>query len=224
MICRPYPGPPDAVLHTRPVALGQGMHSRLDEVPPARCHVETVARADQLIAGRDDGRVLLPGVHERETAELAGCIDTLAAVHEAGGYPSNWPTDPARWLTPSGMHRAWVCRSEDAGITGHVLVSRVRGRWPGAADNHDVFEVCRLFVSPLARRQGIASRLLQQTRLWATGHRCDLVLEVADHLAPAQALYERMGWERTGTVLSNWLTPDRRRVPLMRYALCCDQM
>lgn len=167
--------------------------------------------------------MLVPGIRERNDTDVAECVKTLAQVHEAGGYPSNWPVDPARWLSPSGMYRAWICPSDDLGVAGHLLVTRVRGAWAGVTDSHGRAEVGCLFVSPSARGRGVASRLLQQAVLWAGRCRRDLVLEVADHLKTGIALYERMGWRQTETVLSDWAGPDGRRIPLRRYELCYDQ-
>lgn len=39
-----------------------------------------------------------PTVRARRPHDIPGCVDALAAVHAAGGYPMPWPADAAGWL------------------------------------------------------------------------------------------------------------------------------
>jgi hypothetical protein len=78
-------------------------------------------------------------VREREAADIDVCVQALAAVHESSGYPSVWPADPARWLTPSRSLRAWVAATGEIPLAGHVVV---RQPPPGAA-SAPVAEVSR---------------------------------------------------------------------------------
>lgn len=50
----------------------------------------------------------------------------------ADRYPTNWSTDPGRWLTPDGLLASWV--AEAAGVVPERLAS-----------------ITRLFVVPTAR-------------------------------------------------------------------------
>ncbi|HEV7962469.1 MAG TPA: GNAT family N-acetyltransferase, partial [Actinoplanes sp.] len=75
-------------------------------------------------------------LRDRTAADLDACVLALRAVHEADGYPVNWPPKPARWLDPPGVLAAWVFA--DPEVAGHVLVTA-----PG--------EVGRLFVTPSHR-------------------------------------------------------------------------
>ncbi|HEU5418577.1 MAG TPA: GNAT family N-acetyltransferase [Streptosporangiaceae bacterium] len=152
-------------------------------------------------------------VRDRQAADVSQCIDALATVHEGSGYPTNWPADPARWLTPSGMLRGWIAVTDDLPVAGQVIVRAV----PATAAGRPAAEVSRLFVVPAARRRGVAGALLQQAMHWAAAAGLDLVLEVTDHLRPARALYERAGFRLASTYLADWTTPDGQPVTLHHY-------
>jgi GNAT superfamily N-acetyltransferase len=157
-------------------------------------------------------------VRDREAADIDLCVRALAAVHQTSGYPTNWPADPARWLTPSGIVRAWIAMTDELPIAGHLILRQL----PASAQGEHAVEVSRLFVVPAARRQGIAMALFQQTIHWAAMNGWNLVLEVADHLQAARALYEQVGFCLVDTKRAEWTTPDGRPVALHRYALNCQ--
>jgi ribosomal protein S18 acetylase RimI-like enzyme len=96
-------------------------------------------------------------------------------------------------------------------IVGHVIL-----RQPPAGEHSA--EVSRLFVVPAARRQGIASALLEAAMRSAAANDPDLFLEVTDHLRAARALYEGAGFRFVSTAQANWATPDGRPVMLHRYS------
>ena len=151
-------------------------------------------------------------VRNRQADDMDGCVRALASVHEIGGYPLNWPDDPARWLTPTGMLEAWVCAIEES-ITGHVLV-----RQPSFATiGQDAAELSRLFVSPAAQRRGIAQALVATTMRWAAANHLNLVLEVTEHLHAARVLYERTGFRLVDTRRAGWTAPDGEPVTLHEY-------
>jgi GNAT superfamily N-acetyltransferase len=149
----------------------------------------------------------------REAADIDLCVQALATVHQTSGYPTNWPADPARWLTPSGIARAWIATTNELPIAGHVILRQL----PASAAGERTAEVSRLFVVPAARRQGIALALLQETIHWAAANELDLVLEVTDHLRAARALYERAGFRMANTTRADWTTPDGQPVTLHQY-------
>lgn len=153
-------------------------------------------------------------MRDREAADIGLCVRALAVVYESSGYPSIWPADPARWLTPSRAQRAWVAATGEIPVAGHVLV---RQPPPGAASQHAA-EVSRLFVVPAGRRQGIAQALLRQAMRWATANDLDLILDVTDHLLAARALYEQIGFRPIAAARADWTTPDGQPVTLHRYA------
>ena len=131
-------------------------------------------------------------------------------MYETGGYPTNWPADPARWLRPSGILQAWVASIEEVPVAGHVILMRPL---PGERSA----ELSRLFVVPAARRRGVAAALLETVMRSAAANELDLFLDVTDHLEGAQALYRRAGFRLVNTTQADWTTPDGGPVTLHRY-------
>jgi GNAT superfamily N-acetyltransferase len=151
-------------------------------------------------------------IRTRELADLDSCVAALASVHESGGYPTNWPADPARWLTPSGTILGWVAACEGS-IVGHAVL-----RLPSFSTvSQSAVELSRLFVTPAARRKGIAAALMQATMRWAAAKDLDLELEVTDRLQAARALYERSGFRLINIKQADWTTPDGAPVTLHHY-------
>jgi ribosomal protein S18 acetylase RimI-like enzyme len=147
----------------------------------------------------------------RDESDVDACVEALRAVYEDSGYPTNWPADPAQWLRPPGILRAWVAATEDVPVAGHVIFQRPL---PGERSA----EVSRLFVVPAARRQGVASALLETAMRSAVANDLDLFLDVTDHLEGARALYQRAGFRLVSTTQADWTTPDGGPVTLHRYA------
>ena len=167
-------------------------------------------------------------IRNREATDLDGCVQALTAVYQGGSYPTNWPADPARWLSPPDTIRAWVAEtaatgekaaSEQPPIAGHVLLTQPPARPPDENPaTGNAAEIGRLFVVPATRRQGIAAALLGETMRWARANDRDLVLYVTDHLQAARALYQRLGFRLAATTRADWTTPDGQPVTLLRYA------
>lgn len=153
-------------------------------------------------------------VRERAAADIDPCVQALAAVHESSGYPSIWPADPARWLTPSRSLRAWVAATGEIPVAGHVLLRQP----PSGAASEPAAEVSRLFVVPAGRRQGIARALLEHVMRWATARELDLMLDVEGQAVAAMALYEAAGFRLTSTRQADWTAPDGQPVTLHQYA------
>ena len=149
-------------------------------------------------------------IRNREAADLGLCVEALAIVYRTSGYPANWPADPARWLTPSGIVHAWIGTTGELPVAGHLLLRQL----PSSA-----IEVSRLYVVPAARRQGVALALLRKAIEWAATNERDLVLEVTDHLKAARALYEQAGFRLVSAERADWTTPDGQPVTLHRYVL-----
>jgi len=149
-------------------------------------------------------------IRNRDEADLSLCVEALRAVYQAGGYPVNWPADPAQWLRPSEILQAWVAATDDLPVAGHVILRQP----PGAGRSA---EVSRLFVVPAARRQGVASALLEAAMRAAAENDLDLFLDVTDDLQAARALYERAGFRLVSTAQADWTTPDGHSVTLHRY-------
>jgi GNAT superfamily N-acetyltransferase len=152
-------------------------------------------------------------VRVREPGDLVSCVEALARVHATSGYPTNWPADPPRWLTPSGLIEAWVAGTKETPVAGHAIVSKL----PEPAGDRAAVEFGRLFVDPAARRQGVAQVLIQHAKDWAASRDLDLMLWVTDQLTPAQKLYTSAGFTRTGTEVASWTSPDGGPVTVHRY-------
>jgi GNAT superfamily N-acetyltransferase len=153
--------------------------------------------------------------HYRDDADVDACVDALRAVYETSEYPTNWPDDPAGWLRPPGILRAWVAATGDLPVAGHVILMRPR---PG----EHAAEVSRLFVVPAARRHGVASALLDTVMGAAAADDLELFLDVTDHLRDARALYQRAGFRLISTRQADWTTPDGGPVTLHRYTWSRD--
>jgi GNAT superfamily N-acetyltransferase len=144
-------------------------------------------------------------IRPRTPADLDACVAALREVHESDGYPTNWPADPAAWLTPPDVAAAWVASLDEVPLAGHaLLVNRPSGD----------LELARLFVPPAARRRAVASALL--TAAASLGR--PLVLEVVDEgRSPAMALYEAAGWHYTHSTTAAWTARDGSPIRLRHY-------
>ena len=147
-----------------------------------------------------------PVIRARLDTDLDACVEALRAVFAVDSYPTAWPSNPARWLTPSDLWQAWVA-VDGASIVGHMVLS----------SSADAVAVNRLFVVPDARGRGLAATLLATARDAAQDQRLDL--EVADHNRDAVRLYERTGWRRLDSYRADWLAPDGKPALVHRYTL-----
>ncbi|WP_381791993.1 GNAT family N-acetyltransferase [Streptomyces niveus] len=154
-------------------------------------------------------------VRRRDTSDLDACVRVLAEVHRSDGYPVNWPTDPAGWLTPPGSPAesptVWVALL-DGVVVGHICLSPARpddaapALWSGRTGigPERTAVVSRLFVSPKARGHGIGALLLGETVRDARGRGLHPVLDVVTSDRSAAALYERQGWTLMATAEQRW--------------------
>lgn len=167
----------------------------------------------------DDGEVSV-SVRVRLEEDFPGCVQALAAVRAADGYPTWWPADPAEWLSPRGSSTAWVAEYAGA-VAGHV--GMVRGvDDPALTDLTGVpasrlAAVTRLFVAPSARGRGIGTLLMERVHRYAAEDGLQLMLDVVDDGGPAIALYDRLGWRVVDHRLADWTTPEGHRPPVRIY-------
>lgn len=152
-------------------------------------------------------------VRPRQPEDLELCVDVLARVHAAGGYPTNWPVDPARWLMPSDLVKAWVAGTDDLPVAGHIILTTAHVGAPG----RQTAEVERLFVAPEAQRQGVGRELMRHVQGWAVDNDVDLRLWVTDHLEAAQALYAKSGFSLAETGIADWTGADGEPIVVHRY-------
>ncbi|MBB4693811.1 GNAT family N-acetyltransferase [Paractinoplanes abujensis] len=138
----------------------------------------------------------------RRPEDLDQCVDVLRQVRLVNGYPAKWPSDPGAWLDRPEFDQAWVAESKPGLLVGHVAVQNGR-------------EVTRLFVTPAARRLGVASAMLNHVSIWAGGR---LILSVVDKPgSPAVAFYESTGWRYTRTTTADGTGPRGEAVRLRHY-------
>lgn len=148
----------------------------------------------------------------------------LRSVHEADGYPTYWPDDAQRWLSPEGTIDAWV-GVLDARVVAHVAL--VAGAHPWDRDSaaaatattpERLATLSRLFTAPAARGHGLGRELVDAVAEHARGAGLQLILDVVDDGGPAVALYERAGWRRLHERQADWSTPDGVHLPVRVYA------
>ncbi|MFD9944362.1 GNAT family N-acetyltransferase [Nonomuraea sp. NPDC059023] len=156
-------------------------------------------------------------IRPRLEADLDACVEALAEVQKADGYPVSWPADPRGWLAPPSMVRAWIAVDPGA-VVGHVglvpddldpVVAEVVG-------SARALTVARLFVTPGGRGRGLAEKLMATVREQADG---PLALEVSDEGVAAIALYERTGWRRVATTRATWLNNAGQPAVMHHYVM-----
>lgn len=157
-------------------------------------------------------------VRPRAAEDLPACVAALREVHAADGYPSAWPEDPARWLTPAKLVDARVAEVDgvvvgQVGIGGSVLPGVFRDVVPGVA----LMSVIRLFVAPSNQRGGVGRRLLDAAVEMAGQRGCRAVLDVEISGAAAISLYDRAGWQRVHSGPAGWTMADGRAASLHYY-------
>jgi len=154
-------------------------------------------------------------IRQRHDIDLEQCVDALGLVHTTDHYPVNWPADPAAWLSPRGLVRAWVATVDDD-VVGHVCLSRSRPSDVAAAvwstrqrqSVTDTAVVSRLFVAPSARGHRFGAALLDHAVREARARTLQPVLDVVAANRAAIALYERSGWRFLTAVDQQW-GPDQ---------------
>ncbi|WP_370379805.1 GNAT family N-acetyltransferase [Catenulispora sp. GAS73] len=150
-----------------------------------------------------------PQIRPRHPDDLPACAKALFGVHEKDGYPVHWPTDPEHWLTPDHLLGAWVAPDGDS-ILGHVALTQPTAPFAAAINQPapNLALVGRLFVTPDARRTGLASALLSHAAQAARDEGRQAVLEVDANATAAVTFYERAGWHFLRTDTGGWIAAD----------------
>lgn len=158
-------------------------------------------------------------IRERRRSDLDRCVEALAVVHHADGYPLNWPADPRGWLCPGGSLPAWIAEGPDGTPAGHLALSQVDSAAVGDLPvSGATASISRFFVVPAFRRQAVGQRLLAQAQKWAGSQGLDLVLDVVDDArSSAVALYEATGWQLSHLSRADWTGPGGEPVRLRHY-------
>jgi GNAT superfamily N-acetyltransferase len=135
-------------------------------------------------------------------------------VHRGDGYPTYWPDDPARWLSPRPMLGAWVAEDDNDGrIVGHITLragtaDASAAVWSDATGllPEQLASVTRLFVSRDRRGAEVGGALLDAACTEAATRGLHPALDVVETNHDAIRLYEQRGWRR---VLSEpWAAHD----------------
>src|SRR5262245_8767205 len=163
-------------------------------------------------------------IRVRRRDDVARCVEVLAAVHTADGYPLLWPADPSVWLTPANLRRAWVAE-DDGHLVGHVALCNAVGDaaaplWSAAfgLPPELLAVIAKLFVAPGARGRGVGAALLAHACAEAGRQGLRPALEVLAHDQNAIALYEGTGWRRMASVTASWArASDGQAMPLYYY-------
>lgn len=133
-------------------------------------------------------------IRPRTAADLDACVRLLAEVHQSAGYPMNWPTDPAGWLSPPEALGCWVLTLDDE-IAGHLIVT---------AEGSVSALVERLFVDPARTGSGLGRLLLEYAIAFAGEQGRRLTLDVVDSRHGAVGFYLKAGWRETGRTPIDW--------------------
>lgn len=140
-------------------------------------------------------------------ADLDALANVLVQVHASDGYPVEGVESPRTWLEPIKSVAQWAAIS-DGGPVGHVAILEWGADEQAAhvvaaiagIPHERVAVLARLFVSPDARGEGVASRLMDAAEARASADGLHLALEVLEKDAAAVDLYERRGWRRVKVV------------------------
>ena len=104
---------------------------------------------------------------------------------------------------PDQTWRDWIAEAA-VGDQKTLLVAEDDGRWVGvvgafARVNPLEVQLISMWVDPIARGRGVAGDLIRAVAGWALGRGSTrVVLFVQEANEPAQQLYERAGFRRTG--------------------------
>jgi GNAT superfamily N-acetyltransferase len=131
-------------------------------------------------------------------ALLVDAVESGAAVNFLAGVTrdeaAGWWKERADGVR-AGTITVFVARDDDDRIVGSTLIERSRNQ-----NSPHRAEIGKVIVHRSARRQGIATSLMQAAEGQArTEGRWMLVLDTVTD-SPAAALYEGLGWQTVGTI------------------------
>ena len=143
-------------------------------------------------------------------ADLDALATLLVDVVEGGasvGFLLPLPTLEARtwWAEtlPDPWTQTWVARDDAGAIVGTVRLNRA-----SKPNSRHRGEISKLMVARSARRQGLASRLMETAEREAfDAHSLRLVLLDTETDSPAQPFYAARGWSVVGVIEDYAATP-----------------
>jgi ribosomal protein S18 acetylase RimI-like enzyme len=134
---------------------------------------------DHIMPGFVEGTFMAMGPGERE--ELGP-----ATLRERCAMQAEWVRSPDGFF-----NQAFVARTADNAIVGHVWIARVLNQFTGRSEGL----VLNLFVEEDFRGRGAAKRLMDVAEDWARGQDLERIgLSVSVDNEPAVRLYEEMGY------------------------------
>lgn len=147
-------------------------------------------------------------IRRRRSADLAALADVLVRVHARDGYPVEGVGNPEAWIAPPAELAAWTAIYEAEPI-GHVALARACDTddapmlWKRATggDMSRLAIVARLFVDPDRRNLGAGALLMEAAHRFAAERHLALALDVMLKDHGAIRLYEKLGYQRLGTVV-----------------------
>jgi ribosomal protein S18 acetylase RimI-like enzyme len=143
---------------------------------------------------------------DRDVADLATLLVATVEGGASVGFllPLSREEAAAWWreVLPDPLTRTWVGRSAEGSIVGCVRLTRA---WKPNSRHRG--EISKLMVAPAARRQGLATRLMDtaEAAAWSLGLR--LVLLDTETDSPAQPFYRARGWAVVGVIEDYAATP-----------------
>ena len=149
---------------------------------------------------------LLGAASDADVEALAALLVDVVAGGASVGFLLPLPTaDAAAWwrdVLPDPLTETWVARDGAGTVVGCVRLTRA---WKPNSRHRG--EISKLMVAPSARRQGLATRLMDaaETAGWASGLRLLLLDTETD--SPAQPFYAARGWTVVGVIEDYASTP-----------------
>jgi ribosomal-protein-alanine N-acetyltransferase len=136
-------------------------------------------------------------------------LSDLASIEriERDAYPTPWSRSmfAGELAKPSSVSLGAFDEDEGGHLVGYLIISRYVDAW----------HIMNVAVAPEYRRQGIATRMLEELfRVTEDDARRGYTLEVRTSNAAAIALYERVGFQPTG-VRRGYYTDNREDALIM---------
>lgn len=141
-------------------------------------------------------------IRRRKDHQLAACTRLLGLVSSEDKYPLlQRPSARREWLTGPELLDAWTAE-QDSTIQGHVAITRVDVnpttalRWREVTGRHasELAGICRFFVRPRVRDQGVGSALLDTAVAECRARGLLPVAEVVSMSRQGVPLFDRAGW------------------------------
>lgn len=140
-------------------------------------------------------------------------------VNYTGWIEDEYPLrENAESAFENGTLYVYADDSEPENITASVILNKIQSEeyasidWQYEAQDDKVFVVHILVVSPYARKQGIAKKLIDFAELLAKDSGCSLMrFDTSVLNIPAQNAYKKFGYREAG-VFQSLTSPDERFV------------